>query len=166
MKRYLFVLLAVSLLLGCGAGVSYAYLTGDESKVNRFQAAEVEITVKEEFDPPDKILPGQIIKKAPSVSSTSNVPCYVRLSVRFSDSDGEKMCEPLVISDGWSKKEDGWYYWNSALMPGQTTAPVFQQIKLKGEMKEEITNFDVIVYAEAVCCGQDSADAAWEKMNG
>lgn len=165
MKRYLFVLLAVSLLLGGGAGVSYAYLTGQQSRVNRFQAAGVEIAVKEDFDPPDKILPGQIIKKAPSVSSTSNVPCYVRVSVRFSDSDAEKMCEPLVTNDGWGKKEDGWYYWNEMLMPGQTTAPVFQQIQLRSEIQEEISDFDVFIYAEAVCCGQDSPDAAWEKMN-
>ncbi|MDO5540168.1 MAG: hypothetical protein Q4F83_08830 [Eubacteriales bacterium] len=165
MKRYAVVLLATALILGTGAGISYAYLSGRDEAVNHFSAVSAEIEIHEDFTPPEEIIPGKIIKKIPVIKNTSGTPCYVRVSVRFSNGEALQNCEAVEIKNGWSRKEDGWYYWDEALLPDKSTGPVFEQIKIKDNVQEEITPFDILVYAEAVCCGEKSADEAWREMN-
>lgn len=166
MRRYVFVFLTAAVLLGAGAGISYAYLTGQAQQVNRFCGASTEIRIKEDFDPPDEIKPGGIIKKVPVIENVSDIPCYVRVSVRFSDSEAQKACEPLEMKAGWGEGADGWYYWDSALMPGKHTGPLFEQIRIRKDVKEDVPSFDVLVYAEAVCCGKKDPETAWREMNG
>lgn len=165
MKRYAVVFLAAALISGTGAGMSYAYLSGRDERVNRFSAVSAEIEIHEDFKPPGEVTPGKIIKKVPVIKNTSDTSCYVRAAVRFSDSEALHNCEPVEIKQGWNRKEDGWYYWEGALLPDESTAPVFEQIKIKDNAQEKITSFDIFVYAEAVCCGEKSADEAWEKMD-
>lgn len=165
MRKYMLVFLAAALILGAGAGITYAYLSAQDGTINRFRAVTTDIKIEEEFEPPEEITPGKVIKKIPRIVNTSAVPCFVRVSVRFSDSSAEKLCEPLQIKAGWERKEDGWYYWDAALAAGKSTGPLFEQVRIREDAGEEIPSFDLLVYAEAVSCGNKSAEEAWRQMD-
>ncbi len=155
--------LAAALLLGVGAGVSYAYLLARDDAVNRFRASPVDIEVPEEFEPPGKTEAGQIVKKAPRAVNSSDTACYVRMSVHFSDSDAEALCEPLAINPGWEKGADGFYYWLEPLLAGADTGTLFDHVTIRKEAKE-IPAFEILVYAEAVHCGGRGMKEAWEAV--
>lgn len=56
-KTMVACLLALAALLGFGA--VYAYLTYQKSLMNRFTVGVNEITVTEDYNPPDEIIPGK-----------------------------------------------------------------------------------------------------------
>lgn len=163
MKNLIAVVLAAALLLGVGAGVSYAYLTAQDDAANQFEAASVDVDIQEDFDPPDEVKPGMAIPKSPRVYSSSDVDCYVRAMVHFSSSDAQKCCEPLAINEGWSDGGDGYYYWENPLPPGESTGTLFDSVTIRQDAEEEIPPFEILVYAEAVQCGGLSREEAWEK---
>lgn len=153
-------------VLGAGTGMSYAYLTAQDDASNVLDVSGVTVTVEENFNPPSEVKPGTVITKSPKVvSSDSDVDCYVRARVTFTD-DMEAKCEPLSINSGWTLGSDGYYYWQGKLSPGASTSTIFDQIKVKDSAAEwEVVPFEVDVYAEAVQCGSLSADAAWAAMD-
>lgn len=163
MKQLITLMLATALILGVGAGVTHAYLTADDGMVNRLCASEVEISVRENFEPPKILRPGVKIKKTPQVVSSSDTDCYVRMSVHFSDGQAEELCEPLSVCEGWQAGNDGYYYWQEKVAPGQVTAPLFEMVQIRSDA-EKILPFDILVYAEAVQCGNLSAQDAWKTM--
>lgn len=165
MKKQVATILAAALVLGAGAGTSYAYLTGQDQAENGFRASEVDVDIEETFDPVPEINPGTTIVKAPSVLSRSDIECYVRVMIRFSDSDAENFCEPLNINKGWSRGEDGYYYWDRKLKPGERTGTVFDRVKIRSDVPgEEVKPFEILVYAEAVQCQGQTMEEAWEVM--
>lgn len=166
MKKRIIACGAAALILGVGAGTSYAYLTGQDKVENVFRASETVIEIKENFVPEPKPKPGTVITKAPRISSSSGTDCYVRAMVRFSDSEAEKFCHPLEINDGWTLMGDGYYYWKEKVRPGAETGTIFDTVKIREEaLTEEIIPFDILVYAEAVQCGKLDMTAAWKTMD-
>lgn len=166
MKSFIAAVLAAALLLGAGAGVSYAYLTAQDSAENIFGTSGAEISVREEFQPPAEVKPGSMIPKNPRIFSSSDTDCYVRMRVRFSDSGAEKLCEPLAIRPGWEKREDGYYYWSERLAPGAETAPLFAHVEIRTDAETQIPPFEILIYAEAVQCGALTPEEAWKTMEG
>ncbi|EET62774.1 hypothetical protein BRYFOR_05125 [Marvinbryantia formatexigens DSM 14469] len=163
MKNFFIAMLAGALILGVGAGVSFAYLTAQDDAQNSFGVSSVDITIDEEFEPPGEITPGKVITKAPRICSSSDTDCYVRAAVRFTDSDAENCCEALAINPGWQAGEDGYYYWQERLQPGGWTGTLFDKVTIK-QNAEEIPPFDILVYAEAVQCGNNTMKEAWEEI--
>lgn len=163
MKYFMMAVLAGTLILGVGAGVSYAYLTARDDAANRFGVSAVDITVDEKFEPPGEVPPGKVIVKAPRICSSSDIDCYVRAAVHFTDSDAKDYCEALVINPGWQAGEDGYYYWQERLQPGQKTGTLFDCVTVRQDAGE-IPPFDIYVYAEAVQCGKNTIKEAWEEI--
>ncbi len=162
MKKCIIAATAAALILGVGAGTSYAYLTGQDRAENTFTASKTEIVIEEEFEPVPDPVPGTVIKKAPRAVSTSSTDCYIRMMVRFSDKDMQACCEPLVINDGWEQKEDGYYYWHEKVQPGESTGTIFDEVRIRADIsREEVAAFDIFVYAEAVQCGGMEMETAW-----
>lgn len=166
MKKRIIAVVAAALIMGVGAGTSYAYLTGQDEVKNTFQASKTEIVIEEEYEPAADPKPGTIIKKAPKVVSQSSTDCYVRMMVQFSDNMAKECCEPLVINSGWNQKADGYYYWNKKVAPGECTGTLFDKVEIRSDINEEnLTDFDILVYAEAVQCGQMEMESAWASMD-
>lgn len=158
-------MLAATLIAGVGAGTSYAYLTGQDNVQNVLQASRTEIKVEEMFTPVPELMPGLVIKKAPRVVSQSSTSCYVRLRVCFSDEQAQKYCQPLVINSGWTIGNDGFYYWKEPLLPGQSTETLFDSVTIRSDIaKEELKQFDIQIYAEAVQSQGVSEETAWKTM--
>lgn len=152
-------------VLAAGAYTSYAYLTARDDVDNTFDVAEADITVQEDFEPepPES---GKLIKKAPRVQSRSDTDCYVRMRYAFTDSDAEVLCEPIEINPGWSKKSDGYYYWDGTVGPGEETGTLFDHIQVKdGITEEDIIPFDILVYAEAVQAAGMNAEESWAMVD-
>lgn len=162
MKNFVIAVLVSALFMGVGAGVSYAYMTAKDDASNKFRASSVDVTIEEEFDPPGEITPGEVIKKAPRVHSTSDVDCYVRMAAWFSDSEAEAACEKPVINAGWEKGGDGYYYWQRPLKPGETTGALFDSIRIRQDAGN-IPPFEIFIYTEAVQCKNLTLQKAWEE---
>lgn len=165
MKKIAAVMLAL-LLTGIGTGTVFAYLTAQDSVNNKITAANTDIHITEKFDPPGELHPGTVIPKTVAVTSSSSTDCYVRVMVHFSSREAENFCEPLQIQTGWSKGDDGYYYWNQKVKPKETTGNLFSRVIIKKNVaKEDLESFEVLVYAEAVACEKDSMENAWKKMD-
>ena len=106
MKKAAAVLLAL-MIAGISTGAVFAYLTAQEKTVNEVTAANTDISISENFNPPKELNPGITIPKSVSVTSHSTADCYVRVMVRFSSLEAEQFCESLQILGGWTKEKDG-----------------------------------------------------------
>ncbi len=160
--RRIWIGLAVVMLLGVSSGVVLAYLSGEDLVENHFQVTDTKIELEEESVLPEKIVPGSEIRKVPKIRNISNSSCYVRAYFHFSDQKARDFCEEIEIKDGWIQKNDGYYYWEEMLQPGEATMPLFENIVIRKDAKEEdITQFTVSVYAEAVQVNGSAGDS-WE----
>lgn len=165
MRKIAAIMLAL-LIAGISTGAAFAYLTAQESVENRVTAANTDIEITENFDPPGELHPGMVIPKTVAVTSHSSTDCYVRVLVEFSSRKAQQFCEELNILEGWEKAADGYYYWKEKVSPGKTTGNLFSQVKIKADSRqEELEKFEILVYAEAVACGDDTMQKAWEKMD-
>lgn len=165
MKKIAAVLL-IFVIAGISTGAVFAYLTAQDKTVNEITAADTDISISENFDPPKELNPGISIPKSVAVTSHSSTDCYVRVLVRFSSLEAENFCESLQILNGWTKENDGYYYWGEKLKPGETTGKLFTSVKIKqNAKKEDLEDFEILVYGEAVSCGNESLKEAWKKID-
>lgn len=166
MKRIAAICVALSVLC-ISSGTAYAYFTARQSRINEVSAARNDIEIVEEFTPPGELKPGQKITKKVAIKSTSGTTCYVRVRAHFSDAAAAAFCEPLIAGNGWTLGEDGYYYWEKQLQPGEMTGQLFDSVTIKSSIREEeLRDFDLLIYAESVACdGLDGRDA-WAAMDG
>lgn len=152
-KRSLIVLGAFFIgLCLVSAGISYAYLTSDNSIDNKFTIGKNDVELKEEFDPPEDIKPGDVIRKKVWVLNTGNTYTYVRTKILFSDGDMKQNIEPLDLGENWTyNSTDNYYYYTKAVEPNDKTTNLIEKIKIKSSAnQEELKAFDVTVYVESV----------------
>ena len=136
---------------GAAGSMVYAYLIDRQETVNRIKIVENKTHIEEEFDPPADPGPGSVIKKKPCIVNDSVIQVYVRVRVVFSNLDAQAQCEPIKIKDSWKTGEDGYYYYQKQLQPGQRTDTVFDNIVIKNIVKkEDLVPFDILVYEESV----------------
>jgi predicted ribosomally synthesized peptide with SipW-like signal peptide len=148
-------------VLAASFGVTYAYLADSEGRRNSFTVGETIIEVIEDYQPPEQLAPGVSFTKKPWVENTGNLPCYVRMRADFSDSQMQKLCEPLDIDTAdWAYNDaDGYYYYKHLLLPGKSTSALFTTVTVKQTITEngtertleavDMQDFDILVYAEA-----------------
>lgn len=154
-----------------GFGTTCAYFTYVREVRNRFTVGHNEITITEEYDPPDEIVPGEdtAFAKRVQVENTGTVPCYVRVRLEYSDSGMKEFCtnvlgEHRAPADQWGDRigefsegrwvfgEDGYYYYRDALEPGERTSLLLEKVEIsvpEGE-EERIREFEILVYGESV----------------
>ncbi|GEM_PF-2147221 len=66
-----------------GAGASYAWFTATDSVTNRLSAtSNLNVMLKEDFDPPEDWLPGTGVKKQISAINTGDVDAFLRLRLK------------------------------------------------------------------------------------
>lgn len=161
----------IGLTAVCGFGGTYAYFTYLREMKNRFTVGHNEITVTEEYDPPDEIIPGEetsFFKKV-QVENTGSVPCYVRVRLEYSDSDMKQFCTNVLgenrapaeewgdrieeFSDGrWIFGTDGWYYYRDVLEVGERTDRLLEKVEVSvpQELEDRIKEFEILVYGESI----------------
>lgn len=151
-KKKLTVLLAVLLLAGAAASAGiYAYLSAEDSRVNRLTFGKNIIETEEEFPTPDP-RPGDSIEKKVRVKNTGDVPCFVRTQILFSNGEAEGVSTLELNTTDWTERqEDGYHYYKHILPVGKNSADLLTAVKIADSAHlEELKDFQIIVYSESV----------------
>lgn len=182
-------LLALTGLLGIGT--TWAYFTYQKYLTNQFRVGYNEITVTEEYDPPDEIIPGEVteFRKAVQVENTGTVPCYVRVRLEYSDSEMKQYCTHILGADSarasewetmaeqltngkWVYGTDGCYYYTERLEARDRTDLLLEkvQVHVPEEDSGKLKDFEIYVYAESIQtmvweAGEDGQESAWEAQD-
>lgn len=174
MERRIHMPLAAAMVVLAGLlgfGTTQAYFTYQKRLANHFRVGYNEITVTEEYDPPEEIVPGKVteFRKAVQVQNTGAVPCYVRVRLEYSDSEMKQYCTHVLgedsaraedwetvveaLTDGaWVHGQDGCYYYRDPIKPEEETGLLLEQVRVEVPQDEagKLKNFEIYVYAESI----------------
>lgn len=179
----------------CVFGSAYAYSTWRAGKTNKFQIGTNVIEIEENGDKEhgdNTILSnGDVITKDVRVTNTGNIPCYVRVFLEFSNGDAadvstlsadgtnyytedefkEKSASNSLGNNWVYSDSTGYYYYNKALDPGETTTSLIKSVKTDFDSADSnISSYDIIVHSESVQTklhnGKDASDygEAWSQF--
>lgn len=174
-------IIIISIIL-ISTGIIYAYFTFQASNQSPLILGYNKIQLNENYVTPRYIRRGTqeepfIIQKEPFVTNTGNVACYVRLKSVVSDSRVEDDLNiNYNLEDYTYNSNDGYYYYNNILQPGQTTEKLFTTIRILPKQGEQsgqenekdlvLEGFDIYVFAEAVQTVQDmEMSDVWNYFN-
>ena len=176
-KKYL-ILIAGAILIILTAS-TLAYFTNSDLTTNRFVGKEpqefesiIEISVAEEFDPPEEKNDAPFRKNV-QIENTGTVPCYIRVRMEFSSSAVRDISWISTASDqndesayvnagdfpfsalpaGWEyRAEDGFYYYTEAVEPREKTRALMKWVKtlFPDDSSVDADSYDIYVYSEAV----------------
>ena len=146
-KKPLIGLLAIALI---GAvGVTYALFTNVETLHNYFGTKYYHVEVTEEFESPENWLPGTTTDKKVYAENTGEVEALVRIKYeeKWVAENGEEL--PLkqgenvaaiinfVNEEDWEQKDDGYYYYNKLLNPGEKTTTFIDSVTFNEKIKTD-----------------------------
>jgi len=151
-------------------GRTAAYYSDTEEKVNHAVMGFNEIEIKEDFEEPEDIHPGDVVSKTVKVKNTGNGDCYVRIKAVFSHSlTGDKCSVDWNTTDFTYHSEDGYWYYNRILPAGEITPALMTRIKIGEDIAtgiEDLPELKMIVYAESVQSKLFAdAEEAWAFFN-
>lgn len=127
-----------------------------------------EIEIIENFEPQVKLEKGQSLKREICIKNSGNVDCYIRVKPIISDSrvlDSINLNYNLI--DFSYNKNDGYYYYNEKLSPGNNTTPIFTTISISENAEDFVLEgFEIYTCAEAVQTIQNKSMAdVWSYFN-
>lgn len=163
------VLLALSLVLvlGLSVGGTLAYLVTNSGPVtNTFTPGEVTTEIEENFGDPT-------VKKYVQFTNTGDVDVYIRATWTANWVDAEdnivksaQQGTDYKVADlpgsGWVKNGD-YYYYTSAVKPGEYTDYLFTQLTPEPEQEPEGAHLEVTILSQAIQAEPAEAikDAEW-----
>lgn len=141
-------ILCFGFLVLSGVGVSLAWFTDQDEKVNFISPGTNDVTIEEEFPDPE-LTPDKEVEKEVTFTNMGTVPCYVRAKFDYSTLEAQENTEIIFGDKGWKKEKDGYYYYDKYIFPGERTEPFLKAVKMieNGELE---TDFDLTVYTETV----------------
>ena len=172
MKRKFLILSVLAILVAILAANTLAYFTADTKAHNVITSGGVDIVLNEwanedrtePFEDRTGVMPGTKVTKIVEISNTGTAPVWVRAQVQL-DVYGadEETLPPEYVSLDFNETDwtylDGYYYYNRALAPGETTVPLFTTVTFAPEMGNEYQNATatVDVFAQAVQTANNGA---------
>ena len=148
---------------------TFAYLTDGESTTNKLTVGENVIEITEKFTPPEELVTGaNTFDKEVKVTNTGDVSCFTRVFLELSDNDvrGESKLSPdgtnfYTVEEfkdhlptGWVYEDSAllgpYYYYTSAIAPGEETPYLIKKVQTTFASAEDIEPYDIYVYAESV----------------
>ncbi len=170
MKRKITVLLLVAICVAIAATGTLAYFNQEDTAHNVITTGGVDIEVQEwadeamtePFADQTGVMPGTSVTKIALVKNTGSAAAWLRvkLDVAVQGADKESLStEPIVldIGENW-KLQDGYYYYQKPLAPGELSDPIFTTVTFKPEMGNE--------YQRATATVDLSAQAVQTANNG
>ena len=165
MKRKILCLSVLAIMLAILAVGSLAYFTAEGRARNVITTGSVEIKLNEwsdenktkPFENLEGVMPGMTVTKIAEIKNTGKSDAWIRVKIEKTiELKREGTPETGLVELGlntteWTEK-DGYYYYNKALKPGETTEPIFTNVTFKATMGNEYQNATakVDVYAQAV----------------
>ena len=164
-RRGLVLAAALALTLIFSAGGTLAGLAAStEETVTTFSPAQMEITVREDFD-------GET-KKSVKVENRSETAVYIRVSLvpTWVNAAGEPMAQSASLDDltftnlpanGWVK-HGNYYYYTQSVSAGAITPELFTSAVVKDNAAPTGCTMELRVLAQAVqATPKDAVTAAW-----
>ena len=169
-------------LIACAAALatlmsqtSLAYYTVTGTATNVITSGIIEMAIREKTasgeDFPSQgvyVMPGDRVSKIVTVESLCNHPFYLRIKLVDGINDvtlsAEKVFD-IEINDAYWTLKDGYYYYNDIVIPGESTQPLFSEVRIVGH---EVDNrhlgkiLSLTVDASAVQVQNNPADFPWE----
>ncbi len=114
------------------------------------------------------VIPGDIVSKQVSVENVCNHPFYLRVKlVRGATNQALSQEEAMKLdinTQNWTY-QDGYYYYNAILQPGQVTVPLFTQVEIVGSQVDQShagSTLSLTVNAYAVQSENNPAEQPWD----
>lgn len=156
-------LIVLALLMTLTVGTTIAFLvTHTDPVVNTFAPTDVSCYVDETYDGSTK----QDVR----IQNTGKTDAYIRavVVVNWLDSDGNVCAGHTAalpeISSGWTPGSDGFYYYNSAVAPGEYTSNLIDSVSMS--TAEDGCRMQVEIVASAVQSTEKAAQNAWGFVPG
>ena len=165
MKRKILILSVLAILLAILAANTLAYFTADTTAHNVITTGNVDIALNEwanearteKFEDKTGVMPGAEVTKIVEVENVGTGTAWVRVQVVldvYAEGGKEQLPPDPVTLDfnetDWTY-QDGYYYYNKPLAPGETTEPLFTSVSFDDQMGNEYQNstahVDVNAYA-------------------
>ena len=171
MKRKILILSVLAICIATFAAGTIAFFTAEGKAHNVITTGGVEIAVQEwaddektkPFENLSGVMPNTTVTKIAEVKNTGASDAWIRVKVEKSiQLQGEgtpdtSLVELTLNTTDWTEK-DGYYYYNAALEPGQTTEPLFTAV----HFAETMSN----MYQESRAILQVNAFATQTAHNG
>lgn len=159
--------LAIILIVG-SIGISAAYFTTTGKSINIITTGRISMVLHDERADgtpfPEEglhgLLPSQVADKIVYTENDCEIDSYHRIYLEkiIKDQDGNTDTLSfdnihLDINDiDWTLGDDGWYYYNSVIKPGDKSNPLFTTVTFGAELDNEYEHaeIDIIVHAQAV----------------
>jgi len=161
-KKLTLSLLLIAAVLVFGTGLVTLALVADKTDTldNTFKLGNVTTEIEEEFEKTQSVT---TFKKEPVVINTGENDCYVRVRVSISPEEALLIVGNEQVFGGslanWGYY-NGYYYYKTALKPGEKTTPLFNTVTVKNEYVDTIEGFEVTVYQEAVQAKMSAMDGS------
>lgn len=173
MKKKLILLGALALCIAMLAGGSLAYFTAEDTAENVITAGSIDIALLElsqrdgvlvPFEDVIGVMPGTQVSKIVQVENLGSGAAWIRVRVDLAlqaaaEDASELDCSPILLdynTEDWTLFE-GYYYYNTPLMAGETTTALFTTVTFDPAMGNEYQNstLQVDVLAQATQCANN-----------
>ena len=165
-KKQKIILAAVLVIcMAIFATGTLAYFTAEETAYNVITTGILSMDLVEETtggEPwPEEgisgVMPGMDVDKIPYVKNNGGIDFWTRMSVsmKVTGENGNELSAKYISLNfdeaSWTEK-DGYYYYNSAVKPGQETEPLFTKVSFSKDMPNAYMNarIEIDVHADAV----------------
>ncbi len=171
------LLLAAVLFLTLDATRStLAYYTTEGTATNVVTSGSIKLKIHEQTKDGEpfpsqgiRVYPGEKVSKEVTVENICDQPFYLRIRLTNGVEKLLASVEDVFAFDvntaDWTIHEDGCYYYNHVLQPGQRTAHLFKEVEL---VREQVAGrfgghtLTLTVTAEAVQSKNNPADHPWQ----
>lgn len=173
-KSSLLLIAIAAIVLTVLTQPTMAYYTTYGKATNVVTAGDVQLQIHEKTadgsDFPAEgvyVIPGDIVSKQVSVENVCDHPFYLRVKLVSSTTNQElppDECMKLDIDTANWTYQDGYYYFNRILQPGEITNPLFTQVEIVGEKVDRThggSTLSLTVNAYAVQSENNPAQFPW-----
>lgn len=175
MKKKIFLVAAIVLLLSIVGYGTLAYTTVEGTATNVITSGGVHIALVETTDDGSPFVdvhgvwPGAVESKIVNVTNTGAHAAWIRVAVDVAIDLAQSGTPDLSLvhldfnTTDW-KEQDGYYYYQHPLAPGETTkAPLFTTVTFDASMDNMYQNSTATVSVQALATQvQNNGETVWE----
>ena len=175
-KKKLLAIAITAALLTLVTQPALAYYTVIGRATNVVTSGEIKLRIHEKTaegaDFPAEgvyIIPGETVSKVVSIENICTHPFYLRVALSNGSShtslDPRECFRVNINRRFWTEREDGYYYYNRVLKPGETTEYIFSEVEIVGKAVDQShigSALTLTVDAYAVQSENNPAEQPWD----
>ena len=162
-NKRIIAVLAITSILAVMVFQTLAFFTAEDTALNRVTMGNVALILNDDTKNPETkalepfpeegfnlVMPGDVIDKIVSVTNAGDNPIWVRIkldrSIILADEAADVDFNVLGLDlndEDWTEGEDGWFYYNEILAPGETTENLFTQVTFPTSLGNAFMNAEV-----------------------